>query len=105
MVEQAAVLCAAVDNNPDNVGYVSHAHVRHHRYRCNNPLATGRSCAPGRDRPGVAPRPPGVEPRPPRTGDNIRLRVRAESILRFGVESGVRIGLEAAPAAAAVAGA
>jgi len=43
-----------------------------------------------------------VEPRTaPRSGDTIHLRVREESILLFDVESGARIGVEAAPMAVA----
>jgi multiple sugar transport system ATP-binding protein len=47
-----------------------------------------------------------VEPRgAPRSGDTIHLRVREESILLFEVESGERIGVEAAPVAVAASAA
>jgi multiple sugar transport system ATP-binding protein len=43
-----------------------------------------------------------IEPRSaPRSGDNIHLRVKEESILLFDVESGARIGAQPAPAAQA----
>ena len=43
-----------------------------------------------------------VEPRSaPRNGDKIHLRVREESILLFNKETGLRIGVEAAPQVAA----